>query len=239
MIYFNPFGEPNCSVLLLRPFGVPRIRFVELNRTLGRYVTGLCLGMGLLSSAVRAEVDVESFKQLQSEVLALTESRDTLAGEYRKLRDELAALRAENSELKQRLSTATAREYATRDDLRKVVEQVQEVDKRRAADAALVREKLEELARQLSKPVAIPPPMDPTPTRPPGTGKKATEEATLPSEYYEYTMKEGDILSVVISEYNQSQGLKVRLAQVLKANPNIKDPNRIPVGTKLRIPIVK
>ena len=195
--------------------------------------------MGLLSSAVRAEVDVESFKQLQSEVSALTESRDSLAGEYRKLREELAALRAENSELKQRLSTATAREYATRDDLRKVVEQVQEVDKRRSADAVLVREKLEELARQLSKPVAIPPPVDPTPARPSGTGKKATEEAALPSEYYEYTMKEGDILSVVISEYNQSQGLKVRLAQVIKANPNIKDPNRIPVGTKLRIPIIK
>ena len=104
---------------------------------------------------------------------------------------------------------------------------------------ALVREKLEELARQLSKPVAIPPSADPTPTRPSGTGKKATEEAALPSEYYEYTMKEGDILSVVISEYNQSQGLKVRLAQVIKANPNIKDPNRIPVGTKLRIPIIK
>ena len=33
--------------------------------------------------------------------------------------------------------------------------------------------------------------------------------------------------------------LAVRLAQVIKANPNIKDPNRIPVGTKLRIPIIK
>ena len=107
------------------PGRVPRIRCVEINRTLGRYAVGLCLGMGLLSPVVRAEVDVESFTQLQSEVSALTESRDTLAGEYRKLRDELAALRAENSELKQRLISATAREYATRDDLRKVVEQVQ------------------------------------------------------------------------------------------------------------------
>ena len=52
-------------------------------------------------------------------------------------------------------------------------------------------------------------------------------------------MKEGDILSVVISEYNKTQGLKVRLAQVLKANPNIKDANRVPVGTKVKIPVIK
>ncbi len=204
-----------------------------------RWFAGFLIGLGLLAPRLRAEVDVESFKQLQSEVAALTESRDALTADMRKLREELAAIRAENTELKQRLAAATAHEYASRDDLRKVVEQIQEVDKRRAADGLLVREKLDEIVRQLNKPVPLPPPVEPSGPRPNGGGKGSGDETGLPSDYYEYTMKEGDILSLVISEYNKAQGLKVRLAQVLRANPNIKDANRVPVGTKVKIPIIK
>lgn len=202
--------------------------------------TALVISGSLLAAPflLHADVDAESFKQLQSEVAALTESRDTLSGELRKLREEFSALRSENTDLKQRLTSSMSREYASRDDLRKVVEELREVDKRRAADAALVREKLEELARQLSKPIIVP--TDPVPANHSGGGtKRPGDETQLPAEFYEYVMKEGDILSVVISEYNQSQGLKVRLSHVLKANPNIKDANRVPVGTKVKIPIIK
>ena len=216
-----------------------KVRSVENHFAFRRWVAGFLIGLGLLAPRLRAEVDVESFKQLQSEVAALTESRDTLAADMRKLREELSAIRSENTELKQRLATATAREYASRDDLRKVVEQIQEVDKRRSADGMLVREKLDEIVRQLNKPVPLPPPVEPSTPRQSGGGKNPADDAGSPSDYYEYTMKEGDILSVVISEYNKTQGLKVRLSQVLKANPNIKDANRVPVGTKVKIPVVK
>lgn len=218
--------------------------FVEIKRSMLLKPILLAVLLGFPAPAGHAEVDVESFKQLQSEVTALTESRDAMAADYRKLRDEVATLRAENMELKQRLIAATSREFASREDLKKVVDQIQEVDRRRAADAALVREKLEELARQLSRPIPVPP-SDLGSSRPTNSGggkktaDKGSDETSLPTEYYEYTMKEGDILSVVIAEYNQSQGLKVRLSHVLKANPNIKDPNRVPVGTKIKIPPIK
>lgn len=224
---------------LLLGLHLSKVLSVENYFAVRRWFVGFLLTCGLLAQRLQAEVDVESFKQLQSEVAALTESRDALAADMRKLREELAAMRAENTELKQRLITATAREYASRDDLRKVVDQVQEVDRRRSADATLVREKLEEIVRQLNKPVPLPPAIEPTTTRPGGGGKNPSDDSGAPSDYYEYTMKEGDILSVVISEYNKTQGLKVRLAQVLKANPNIKDANRVPVGTKVKIPVVK
>ena len=52
-------------------------------------------------------------------------------------------------------------------------------------------------------------------------------------------MAEGETLSAVIDAYNKEHGLKVRLAQVLKANPSIKDPKKLRQGQKIRIPVVK
>jgi nucleoid-associated protein YgaU len=58
-------------------------------------------------------------------------------------------------------------------------------------------------------------------------------------EYYEHTLGEGETLSAVMDAYNKQHGLKIRLAHVLKANPSIKDPKKLRVGQKLRIPVVK
>ncbi len=43
----------------------------------------------------------------------------------------------------------------------------------------------------------------------------------------------------MIDAYNKQHGLKVRLQQVLKANPSVKDPKKLRLGQKLRIPVIK
>jgi hypothetical protein len=67
------------------------------------------------------------------------------------------------------------------------------------------------------------------------------EETTpeLPSEFYEHTVQEGESLGIILGAYNKEHGLKVRVADVLKANPKLKDPKKLFVGMKLRIPVVK
>lgn len=202
----------------------------------------------------RAQVDAESFKRLESDVTALTESRDALSRQVRELREALIQLRAENSKLRADMALV-GKDNASREELKKVVEQVQEVDRKRVADGKLVHEKLEEIAKLASKPVVLPPVEEARPSKPrtegsggtarkpagtsDGGGKAEEDSIELPSEYFEHVVAEGETLGAIIAAFNKDKGLKVRQAHVLKANPKLKDPRRIYVGMKLRIPAVK
>jgi LysM repeat protein len=201
------------------------------------------------------EVDVESFRQVQSEVNALTERSDSIVAEVRRLRTELSAVRNENSELKQRIESSLSREFATKEELRKVADQLQKVENQRVADARLVQQKLEELARQVSKPIILPP-SDPVPAptkkprvtkteesstpeaTPTGGSKKPADDVELPSEYVEHVVKKGQTLSLIIEAYNKESSLKIRMAHVLKANPGL-NPKKLLEGQKIKIPLVK
>lgn len=195
-------------------------------------------------------MDAESFKRLESDVTALTESRDALLRQVRELRDAVVQLRTENAKLRADLSLV-GKDNVTREELKKVVDQFQEADRKRIADGKLVHDKLEEIARLASKPVVLPPVEEtkaPKPKPEPAvTRKPANEPAAkpeddgveLPAEYYEHVVAEGETLGAIISAFNKDRGLKVRVAHVLKANPRLKDARKIYVGMKLRIPAVK
>ena len=202
----------------------------------------------------RAQVDAESFKRLESDVNALTESRDALLRQVRELRDALIQLRADNAKLRADMALV-GKDNASREELKKVVEQVQDVDRKRVADGKLVHDKLEEIAKLASKPVVLPPVDEAKPPKsrpegsgatahkpagtPDGAGKAEEDSVDLPGEYYEHVVAEGETLGAIIAAFNKDKGLKVRQAHVLKANPRLKDPRRIYVGMKLRIPAVK
>ncbi|HTH47572.1 MAG TPA: hypothetical protein VMB21_08685, partial [Candidatus Limnocylindria bacterium] len=145
-----------------------------------RLVAPLLLSLALVAPVHRAvgEVTEEDFKRVESDILALTESRDLLKGELQKLRDEVAALRAENATLKSDIALA-GKDNVSRDELKKVVEQVQEVDKRRIADGKYVHDQLEEIAKLASKPVVLPPLEDPKP--PKTSAKKSGGETAATS----------------------------------------------------------
>jgi hypothetical protein len=76
-----------------------------------------------------------------------------MKADLQKLHDEIAALRAENAKLRSEIALA-GKDNVSRDELKKVVEQVQEVDKRRVADGKYVHDQLESIAKLASKPVA-------------------------------------------------------------------------------------
>lgn len=184
--------------------------------------------------AAGAEVDSESFAQLKADVAALSESRDALVEQLRSLQKQLAQARAEIVELKQQLAASQSRDSVGRDDLKKLADQMQELDRRRVEDAKFVRNQLEELAKLIA---SRPPPPDPDEPRA-GHGRADGDEA-LPSEFLEHVVQPGETLGAIVAAYNRDRGLKLKVSQVLRANPKIKDPARLAAGVKIRIPVVK
>ena len=174
----------------------------------------LAIALPLASLEVRAEVDAESFKRLESDVSALTESRDALQRQIRELRDVIIQLRGENSKLRADMALV-GKDNATREELKKVVDQVQEADRKRVADGKLVHDKLEEIAKLASKPVVLPPveEIKPPKARSESAGSTSRKSASsseavakpdddgieLPSEYFEHTVTEGDTLGTIIA----------------------------------------
>ena len=195
------------------------------------------------------DVDAEDFRRLMDRVVAQEEAIETFRSSVTQLRNDLARLRAENDKLKAQLDAP--RNYATQDQITQLGQQLKEVERNRTADKQQILEALDKL--KAAPPIVVPPallvPKPPPVEKPaPSSGGGATAEKPapavdsgpdLPAEFYEHMLAEGETLGAVIEAYNKAHGLKTRLAHVLKANPSIKDPKRLRVGQKLRIPAVK
>lgn len=109
---------------------------------------------------------------------------------------------------------------ATAEDLRKLAEQVQEIDRKREADKELILRKMEALGEVAAKPA-----------RP----KVADTPAGSPHDKgYEYTVQSGDTLMAIAKAY-RDQGIKITADDIVKANPGLK-PTNMKVGQKIFIP---
>ncbi len=219
----------------------------------------ILLGLSLISAPLglgAADIDAEDFRRLVDRVNSHDEAMDAYRNTIQDLRAEVSRLRAENDRLKTAVNTP--KNYATQEQITKLTEQLREVEKNRAADKAQVLDAFDKLK---SMPISVPAPAaahrpTPAPTTPQGSGVKTGDKPTVkdppagtggekpavpeaPMEYYEHSLAEGETLSAVIDAYNKQHGLKVRLAHVLKANPSIKDPKKLRLGQKIRIPVIK
>ena len=215
------------------------------------------LGLSLLAAPLglrAAEIDAEDFRRLADRVNSHDEAFDAYRNTIQELRTEVGRLRAENDRLRTQVNTP--RNYATQEQITKLADQIREVEKNRTTDKQQILDAFEKL-KALPPQVVVPPPSGagrsksvdtgsrpqgdkPAPTKEPATTEKPTPAAPeLPGEFYEHTLAEGETLSMIIDAYNKEHGLKVRLAQVLKANPAIKDPKKLRQGQKIRIPVVK
>ena len=140
------------------------------------------------------------------------------------------ALLKEVNDLHEKVNTPTVKEdNASRADLKRIAEHLQEVDRKRAADRELILDNINKLAK-----VAAGAPV--TPRR--NTTPKATEDpspaAGTPQVGHEYKVQAGDSLGLIVKAY-RDKGVKVTTAQVLKANPGL-DPNKLYVGKVIFIP---
>lgn len=185
--------------------------------------------------ALHAQVDAEDVRRLNATVEALLEGQEVFRQQIQELQARVDRLRAENADLKQQLA-GVGKDNVSRPELQKVVEQLREVDARRASDAELVQRQLKDLAETLSKPVTPPRP-PPVAENPPDS--KDAEVGASGEPPYVHEVAAGDTVSGILDAYNKAYGLKVKQADFMKANPKLKDPKRIFVGQKVNIPVVK
>jgi len=168
------------------------------------------------AAAVAEEQYAEGrYTRLQTAVEDLQAAQVRLQKQIEGLADELQALREERER-------AAAR-AVTHDDLKKLWDRLQELERKREEDKNLI---LEEVRRLAAPPVVEPPPKRHPPAEP--------ASGARPQKGYEYEVQKDDTLSAIVAAY-QKKGVKVTLEQVKKANPNLK-PKQLHVGQKVFIP---
>lgn len=189
-----------------------------------------------------AQDAAEEIRRLNATTESLTEGLETLRGQIQALRQEVSQLKSENAALRQRLA-GVGQDNVSRAELAKVIESVREVDTKRQSDAQLVQRQLKDLAELASKPIQVPvePPTKKKdkPAEPEPAGPTNDNQPPLPKDGYEHVVASGESIGAIIQAYNQKYSLKVKTADVLRANPKLKDPKKIFVGQKLWIPDIK
>ncbi len=140
----------------------------------------------------------------------------------------LDALEKAVNDLRDKVNTPQVSDSASRDDLKQLASQVQEIDKKRQADRDLILKEIESLGkipaatgRSKSTPVAT-------------SADNSTPTPAGPQKGYEYKVQAGDTVSAIAKAY-RAQGVKVSVSDIMKANPKL-DPAKLYVGQKVFIP---
>jgi LysM repeat protein len=144
----------------------------------------------------------------------------------------IEALEKEISDLRDKISQPPpATDTASAADLKKLADQVQEIDRKRQEDRELILKEIEKLGKVSVSPAVShkPSPVISTPA-----ADNPAPAATGPQKGYEYKVAAGDTLSIIAKAY-RDQGIKVTTDQILKANPGM-NPNSIKVSQKIFIP---
>jgi len=162
---------------------------------------------------------------------------DKISGEIQDVQDALAqqdkritALEQKIGDLQDKTSQPAGNDYASSDDLKKLAEQVQEIDKKRQEDNEKILDAIAKLGHGggFHKPDISQTPTttdnNPGPTTNPGG----------PQQGYEYVIAPGNTLSAIAKAY-RAQGVKITVDEILKANPGL-NPNALIVGKKIFIP---
>jgi LysM repeat protein len=117
---------------------------------------------------------------------------------------------------------------ANPDDLKKLAEQVQEIDKKRQDDNEQILKALE----KLDKAMGVSPPSHNSPTSIADTTTNSAAGGTQNGFYYE--IQAGNTISAIAKAYTE-KGHKVTVKQILDANPGL-NPKNLIVGKKIFIP---
>jgi seryl-tRNA synthetase len=159
-----------------------------------------------------------------------------LEQELRKTRAELLA---EISKSERKADENTGR-YVTQDQLKKLVDAVNDLDKKRVEDDKRIVDEVRKLVKQIANAPAA---TISAPTPPRANVEKPPVDNTpsgVPTKGFEHVVQKGEYLSTIISAYNEAlkeKGVTKKITQsmVEKANPGL-NPNRMSIGTKIFIP---
>lgn len=168
---------------------------------------------------------------------ATQQQMDKLSGQIQDLLDAQAqngkrieALEHEISDLRDKVNTPQVNDSASRDDLKSLASQVQEIDRKRQDDRDLILKQLEKLGKVAA---AAPLPSHKTASAP-KSSPDDTAAPAVPQSGYDYVVKEGDTLGLIAKAY-RDQGVKVTKGQIIAANPKM-NPNILIPGKKIFIP---
>ena len=165
---------------------------------------------------------------------AMQQQIDKLSGQIQDLLDaqalqakRLDALEKSISDLRDKVNTPQVNDSASRDDLRQLAEQVQEIDKKRQADRDLILKEIEKLGK-----ISVAPSHKSTPVA--ASNDDAAPAPAVPQKGYEHKVEAGETIAAIAKAY-RDQGVKVTTSDILKANPKV-DPTKLAVGQKIFIP---
>ena len=139
------------------------------------------------------------------------------------------ALAKEMENLREQMSKPSGN-YASQEEVRRLTEKMQELDKNREHDKEII---LKEIGK-LGKVVASPTPPAKKSTAAADTPAASTEAKATPEKGFEYTIQQDDTLSRIVAGCKE-KNVKVTVDQILKANPGLK-PERLKPGQKIFIP---
>jgi LysM repeat protein len=168
---------------------------------------------------------------------ATQQQLDKLSGQIQDLTDaqvqqgkRLDAIEREIADLGDKMNQPAANNYASADDLKKLAEQVQEIDQKRQDDRDLILKQLE----KLGKINASTSHRSSSETAPPADTANAAPAPGGPQTGHPYIIASGDTLAAIAKAY-RAQGVKVSVKDILAANPGL-DPTKLYVGKKIFIP---
>ena len=173
---------------------------------------------------------------------ATQQQLDELRGHYQdaqealRLQDQrIAALEKQLNELREKVNTpAPVSDSASSADLKKLAEQVQEIERKRTEDHEYVVKQLENLSKIAAQPVT-PSTLHHSSSTPKTSDDDTSVASAAGGPHYEYQVKPGDTLDLIVKAY-RDKGVKVTKAQVIAAN-KLKNPDVVIPGKTLIIPI--
>lgn len=178
--------------------------------------------------------DAEEFKRMAGELADLREANLVQQKRISALQREIEQLRESLRESHER-SVSKMGDFVTREDLKKIVDQIREVDSRRESDRKLILQEFESLGKTLAQSAKNSKRREPEPEP-----KAAEPEKPIEGTFIEYTVQPNESLSGILQNYNaelQKQGRpSVSLKMILQANPGL-NPDRIFAGKKLQLPV--
>ena len=141
------------------------------------------------------------------------------------------ALEKQISNLQDKLNQPAGDNSASADDLKKLAEQVQQIDKKRQDDNEQILKALDKLSKSMGAPATG---HKPAPAVSTENSTPTTAAAGSGQKGYYYEIKSGDTISAIAKAY-RAQGVKVTKDQIQAANPGL-DPKNLMVGKKIFIP---
>jgi cell division protein FtsB len=180
------------------------------------------------AAAIAAKEDAEErYKRLAADLQAVQSDNEALHAKITALEQEIQALRAAQAR--------PADNSGIQDELKRLAETIQEVDKKRLEDKEAISEEIRKSIAELERSLGS----VPKPVRPSGPKPSSPAEPAASDKGYLYTIQDGDRLDLIVKAYNadfKSKGMNtITLRQAKEANPNV-DWNRLRVGQKIVIP---